>query len=57
MRLSSSKRKREKDVVGIAEENSSDGFENVLSVTHCNVFTNEEWILDSGCLYNLQSGE
>lgn len=47
------KEKKEKDVASIVEENSSNGSKNVLSVTHCSVCTDEEWILDSGCSYHM----
>lgn len=43
----------EKDVAGIVKENSLNGSENILSVTHCNVCTNEEWILDSSFSYHM----
>ena len=46
------KEKKGKDVVSVAED-SSDGSENVLVISHCSVCTDEEWILDSGCSFHM----
>lgn len=43
---------KRKEIVGVSKENS-DGSENVNSMAHCNVCTNEEWILNLGCSYHM----
>lgn len=41
-----------KDVTGVTED-SSNGSENVLIISHCSVCTDEEWILDSSCSFQM----
>lgn len=44
--------KKGKEVVGVAED-SSNGSENVLIISHYSVCTDEEWIIDSGYSFHM----